>query len=337
MDDVNDEAGTTSDRESDVHAMLEFHLMTSILMANGDLPFALTAARELDENGDVPGKPPDPKDPMRPGWYLLKAISDGWHANGCPRLVLSASVASLLVSTKAPEVTHETLKAPYGVMLLEVPGEWTSLYGVGPLYILLARLDLADSTPTTAIVAARRFERREPGDPLDFDADSRKEAGIDSPDACARAITGDDALDESRASRLDLVFRRNTPAYFTEAVRYLVNTCCLVTAHRECAPQRTGKRAPPGKVVHDVRPPLDVSVTAEFRRHAMNLVANRRIAERKEALLHIVRGHWKRQPKGPGRSERELIWIRPYQRGAESLGRIVEKVTRITDRSIDEP
>jgi len=33
----------------------------------------------------------------------------------------------------------------------------------------------------------------------------------------------------------------------------------------------------------------------------------------------IVRGHWKRQVSGEGRSERKTIWIRPYVRGSEDL------------------
>ncbi|MBI4918178.1 MAG: hypothetical protein HY825_20240 [Acidobacteria bacterium] len=31
----------------------------------------------------------------------------------------------------------------------------------------------------------------------------------------------------------------------------------------------------------------------------------------------IVRGHWRNQPCGPGRMQRELIWICPYWKGPE--------------------
>ena len=30
-----------------------------------------------------------------------------------------------------------------------------------------------------------------------------------------------------------------------------------------------------------------------------------------------VQGHWKRQPHGPGKAERKIIWIQPYWRGPD--------------------
>lgn len=34
---------------------------------------------------------------------------------------------------------------------------------------------------------------------------------------------------------------------------------------------------------------------------------------------HVVRGHWKEQPKGPHRAQRERIWIAPYWRGPDTV------------------
>ena len=93
-------------------------LSTALLMANGDLPFALDAALDLNDDGSIPGKEDD-KDPMKGGWALLKKLSGAWRKDGCPRLVLSASVAGLLVSTKAPPEGHElaTLGAAFAYRL----------------------------------------------------------------------------------------------------------------------------------------------------------------------------------------------------------------------------
>ena len=313
----------------DLASEVEMHTAIALSLIDGDMLAALRAARELNDDGSVPGSTEE-YDPMRPGWHILKQVSDAWYRDGCPRFVLSASVASLLVSTKAPAVTDDMLKAPYDVMVVEVPGEWTSMHGVGPLHVLLARAVL-DGMPAAIVAASRRFIR-----PARLTAEEQiARADEDAPDVITRVVVGDSALaDDGYAGRYAEVLQRAAPPYFTEAVRYLVNTCCLVIAHNDCAPRREGKNAKATSVVHDVRPPRDVEVTAEFRRHAQGLVANRRIQEKKRALLHIVRGHWKRQPSGIGRSERVLIWVRPYQRGADSLGRIVAKEIAVTDRSM---
>lgn len=37
----------------------------------------------------------------------------------------------------------------------------------------------------------------------------------------------------------------------------------------------------------------------------------------KPLVRFMVRGHWRRQPHGPERQERKLIWIRPHYKGAD--------------------
>lgn len=303
---------------------IEFALTSCLMVSNGDLMSLLESAHELDESDQVLAVDDDGS-PFKGGFMLFRQISKAWIDAGRPRYVLSSSMASLMVSTKAPQVTDETLSTPFDVFVLEVPGEWTSMPGIGPLFVLLLRMQMTDESTGTAIVAARRFVR-----PSRVDENDTRLHGVDLPDVCVRVVSDAEVLSETDAGNENRRLRRTTPSYFTEAVRYLVNTCCFVTAHQECAPRRTGRNAPRNANVHDVRPPADVAVTSEFRRYARQLVADRRIAERKESLLHIVRGHWKRQVKGAGRSDRELIWIRPYQRGSDSIGRIVEKTLRIS-------
>jgi hypothetical protein len=308
---------------------LEMALATALLLLDGDMLAALRSARELNHDGSVPGAL-GKGDPTRSGFYLLKQISDEWHGGGCPRFVLSASVASLLVSTKAPEVTEEAFKTPYDVMVVEVPGEWTSMHGVGPLHVLMARI-IVGERKGLLVAACRRFIRPER---LTYD-EQLSRSWDETPDVVTRVALGDASLaDDGYAGRYSEILQRSSPPYFTEAVRYLVNTSCLVTAHTECAIKRVGKNTRAEEAIHDVRPPQDVEVTAEFRRYAQNLVANRKIQQKKQALLHLVRGHWKRQASGPERQERALIWIKPYQRGADSLGRIVSKEIALTARSI---
>lgn len=153
---------------------------------------------------------------------------------------------------------------------------------------------------------------------------------VADPNVYVASLTDSRLLNESKIG-VNSALPGVSVAPFTEAVRYLINTVLFVTAHHECSVARTGKNIPRNAVIHDVRPPANVAVTSEFRRYARGLVADRRVAERKEALMHIVRGHWKSQPTGKGRADRSMIWVRPYQRGADSIGRVVEKTVMVCD------
>lgn len=300
---------------------IELELAVPLSLMRGDILEALKAAHGWNYDGNVPGDELEGAGPevLERGWRLLKQISLAWHSDACPRFVLSASIASLLVSTKAPAVSGDALMSPYDTMLVEIPGEWTSMHGAGPLYVLLAQATV--SGKKSVIIAASRR--------------TTDLTSVRMPDVITRVVVGGESLHEDGSlGKFSEIMKRGTSQHMAEAVRYLVNTCFLVTAHSECAQRRSGKNTHIGSVIHDVRPPSDITVTAEFRKYAQQLVANRRIHEKKQALLHIVRGHWKRQATGPGRTERDMIWIKPYQRGVDSLGRVIERQVTITDRSI---
>jgi hypothetical protein len=49
--------------------------------------------------------------------------------------------------------------------------------------------------------------------------------------------------------------------------------------------------------------------------------------ERKNAptVQWIVRGHWRNQPHGPGRTERKRMWIQPYWKGPEDAPRLLRQ------------
>lgn len=38
-------------------------------------------------------------------------------------------------------------------------------------------------------------------------------------------------------------------------------------------------------------------------------------SERRLTTRHVVRGHWRRQPHGPGGAQRRLQWVDDYLRG----------------------
>lgn len=294
--------------DGEVHKWIEVSLLGAAMSWDGSLT-------EMLETAAMSVRPDPPNaNPMVAGRAMFVDMATEWTRLGRPRYVLSSTLASLLVSTKAPRVNDDNFKTPYDVFVVEVPGEWSSMFGFGPLQVLCARTTSDHDGDGMVVVAMRKHNQAQPppGDNNVYVA----------------SMSGERELDETKLG-INSVVRGTSAAPFTEAIRYLVNATLFVTAHQECSIVRAGKNSPRGSVIHDVRPPQNVSVTSSFRRHAQNLVANRRITERKEALMHIVRGHWKNQPTGKGRIDRSMIWVQPYQRGVDSLGRIVEKTIAV--------
>lgn len=87
--------------------------------------------------------------------------------------------------------------------------------------------------------------------------------------------------------------------------------------------ERTGKRA--RRVAADPGPVLwDVGRTVRIDPQLVRLArgGSREIALRIKHR-HIVRGHYRDQPHGPGRSERKRIWIAPFWKGPEGGAALV--------------
>jgi hypothetical protein len=260
----------------------------------------------------------------------MSAIAKEWDQVGRPRFVLSESMAALMASTRAPCLAEHELPLPYDVTVIEVPPSWTSMNGTGPLIIICSRTSFGD-TPDAAVPALLVLARR---------------TGIDGENqgTVARMILEGERLNEAAPMKfcesdddgeMMKVYEReagtikDAPAYFIETMRYLVNTVCFLSAHRECAVKRTGKNAPRNAALLDVTPPRDVVVTSQFRTLSKQLITGRSIGERKQALMHIVRGHWRNQVCGEKRASRQMKWIAPHMRGANVLGRVVEKAVTL--------
>lgn len=104
------------------------------------------------------------------------------------------------------------------------------------------------------------------------------------------------------------------------AMRLASNTVAFVTTHRESVKKREG--TPIDVRLLDVSCPREVCVDRSFRDQVISLVAARSIPRARGVLAHLVRGHWRRSGEG-------LIWIAPYRRGDENIGKIVERIERI--------
>lgn len=84
--------------------------------------------------------------------------------------------------------------------------------------------------------------------------------------------------------------------------------------------RRRGVPAAPVERVNKKRPIFDVGrcikLDGRLREHLRTADASD--AKWKLAHRHVVRGHWKGQPCGPGRTQRKRIWVEPFWRGPEN-------------------
>jgi hypothetical protein len=233
-----------------------------------------------------------------------------WSRVGRPRFVLSHSVTALLIATKAPKIDWDYLPAP--AVLLDVPTELFPLedgwHLTGRLLIAVSRVaDDGDSfADGSALLGV--FDRHGKGmkwmlakptteRPYFVDDDKNSNAGGHTWRLCCRLAA-------------------NALAYITE--------------HRSCV-RRAGAGTGIGAGTHRVSEPVDVTVTRQFRVSVASLLAARDFAGAKRAMSHLVRGHWRNQAVGEKRADRRLTWVRPHLRGDESLGRVVERIERITE------
>lgn len=112
--------------------------------------------------------------------------------------------------------------------------------------------------------------------------------------------------------------------------RLVGNVLAYVTEHRP-ASRATGSKLP-CPAYETLEPPPEVIVDRAFRdaaRAAVAAVLNGSLVGIRRALAHHVRGHWRDQACGPGRSQRKRIWIMPHRRGDESLGSVVRRIEHV--------
>jgi hypothetical protein len=112
------------------------------------------------------------------------------------------------------------------------------------------------------------------------------------------------------------------------AKRILFSTLVHLTEYRStgaviCAATSRSRRvvADDSHLEYDLRLGIDVpDVRQAMRDYAAGVRGS-------PSVRSLVRGHYKRQAHGPNRSDRRLIWISPYWRGPDTLGRAARDVT----------
>jgi hypothetical protein len=225
-----------------------------------------------------------------------------WADAGFQRFRLTDSVAALFRLTSAPPIEPDLM--PHRAFLVEVPGRYMRMRDNAGRWADTVFILVASLAGGMALVVS----------PDEESASVRMAVGAMSEFAAASEIDDDGML----------------------AGRFAGNLVALLHGNGECAvadgrPARAGGLA---GSVFTVRPPADVVVTRELRQAAADAASARSIGGVKRAMAHFVRGHWRNQPVGEGRKEIRRTWVKPHKRGDESLGRVVERITKLTGESL---
>jgi hypothetical protein len=229
-------------------------------------------------------------------------MSQIWIAAGCQRFRLTDSLAALFRLTTAPVIDAQQM--PHMGILIEVPGR----------YLRIERFCGLDASTAWVLVAS----------------DGASIGVAVFPDGNTEpTLTGTSAgwLDPEECDMRMWVKAPKRSAAIHAAARFAGNLIAYLHEFPSAAKsERAGKIGTPVAVVSH---PRNVVVSREMRDAAVSCAASSNVAAIRRAMAHHVRGHWRNQACGEGRADRRRTWIHPHRRGAESLGRVVERITKI--------
>lgn len=285
-----------------------------------------------------------------------------WIASGQIVYDLSHSLAAMFAITSSPPI--EWQQSPHEAFVIKVPRRFLPVAGtIEPeysyIYVMKENTLLVADHDTTAIMVVEYGEYvprdiLELSDPValgkvvkDFALQlSDEERLIPAMMEHTQKTKPELADHEHRAlatealrSRRENLLRmasdatRLTPEKIGQKIllnRFVSNVIAYVTEHRPSSHPSTKFAALPHYEV--LQPPPEVIIDRAFRDAAgavVTSVLEGSVVGIRRALAHHVRGHWRDQACGAGRSQRKRIWIMPHRRGDESLGSVVRRVEQI--------
>lgn len=237
----------------------------------------------------------------------VASFAQRWDHDGRPIYALAHSIAALLSVTKAPPMA---LELPHHNFAVRIPSQFVRCPGpCDEVFALVKRRRNGDGMGMGVAWSPRVVT---PWIEFDFDAD---------------------VWDESRWD--ERTFPDKAWAHcWKSCLRIVSNAVAYITSHRESVREPNRNKSGVSDGVYSVSAPRNMTVDREFRSLASNIVkGDGGFVGVKRTLSHMVRGHWKRQACGVGRSDRKMTWVMPYRRGDESLGSVVERVHRIAEIS----
>lgn len=266
----------------------------------------------------------DPKTAARtmgmeaPGFTNIAPFMAKWAQSGFPCVEPSAKLAASFAATSIAEDHADAMIVPWPCFAVGVPGATVTDHAGRPIdLILFTECDPRDVGDDGGS-AFNRFNMLCMSGLLPIAFSSEPALG----GFCNRYLTGDidDGVAIHESGGVTVVRDEHQAAFesrFSLATgRILAGTIAELTDPRFSKAIRVGpvapklKRGEPRSWV--IRMTRDVRVDCrEWLREYLSGTG------KKLTVQSMVRGHWKRQPAGPGGLERRLIHVEPYWRGPE--------------------
>lgn len=274
--------------------------------------------------------------------YMLGHACVRWWRGGVARFRLSHSLATQFALTDVDGIDASELRLPFPTFIVELP------HPNGPLLFDSAEEDPRDSREEEVIFLVVNRYMGSSKLLESFDLSSFSHGGWrDRVRDCMktkvsapwdlpmirlellgpRMTTVDDtwalqgALDCAAVVPKDEFARATTTSRDLRAVeigRRIVVNLALYLKHVASTSQSGGRTVNHDHGISSLLYELgnDVKIDARLRQAARDYcVSGRRPEPWKLAKRFIVRGHWKRQPVGPERAERKMIFVEPYWKG----------------------
>jgi len=256
-----------------------------------------------------------------------------WVDQGCPRVVFDSKYASLLMATDVGRDMVDKIVFPWKAFLLEMPEGLLSitdaedvLHGIRKVYVHVMRAERHDFD-TLNVVAMTEHG-------LQLWRHGLKPEELTTAKVCGAGNWDFGFKTDSRDDRvLNLVGR------------LVISMCVAMSDPDNYRKQKPGRKKKGRRT--NGKPKTKTSELPEIQtfvigrptkincRQALVDYVEGRGTRKSPTVRFLVRGHWKFQPYGPGRSLRKLIQIEPYWKGPEEA-KILARTVKMDTNSAAE-
>jgi hypothetical protein len=249
-----------------------------------------------------------------------------WRHHGRRTFYLDPGTAALLLETPLPEWGDEWTAAR-----LHLPHQAFAIALPEARYFLEYPGDQRPQPVDTVVVAVDALDEDWPGPRelslLVASRGARTTATLDDDNTLFAGV----ALDASPLGALRLRDLGRHAGIGDDLLRLAIGTCLYLNSeHPRLEPvplapvpklggvtNKTKRRRREQRAERECRLPLVWVGRGEWDLAAPLPAADQTGRSWRLTMRHVVRGHYKRQAYGPGREERKVIWVKPYERGAD--------------------
>lgn len=298
-----------------IFELMLFYAQQTTVISRGDWLADPKSAAEDFLNQTTAGQMMRYADPGTQRAIGTQAICVGsWAASGFPTFDVTHRLAATLMATKVLPEQEEHIVSPFPGCMVKLPDN-----------LLFVQDEDGNLSSCSILCFAFHLIKGAPG--ISYIMMSQSKTAVFGTMPRVGFTTSDtwDKLDQGEVTAEEIDERASELArkLILGLCLYLSDPAKLGSPKQQRAKPRASQRAPgqlPVANVYVIGRELGLNEDNEAKQGAKNIItAIREYAKhgagKAPAVQYIVRGHWKMQAHGPGRTERKLIQVAPYWRG----------------------